>query len=179
MGDRWRDAALNLTEADVRYAMENSDSVTDAAKWLKVSNSTFIKYASMYIDVETGKTLHEIQKAKKLTVATKRKKNKQSWELTVKGTSEIIEGIHPRYGLKQLKSKLIRDGFKAEECEMCGYGERRITDYTVPLILVWKDGDTAHTTLDNLELICYNCYYNTHGDIFNKRKADNTTFIGY
>jgi len=180
MGNRWNDAAINLTEADVRYAMENSDSVKGAAEWLKVANSTFIKYAMMYIDAETGLTLHQIQKNKKKDNPLKRlKKSKKSWELTIKGTTEIIEGIHPKYGLKQLKSKLIRDGFKSEACELCGYHERRITDYTVPLILIWKDGDTKHTSLDNLELICYNCYYITHGDVFSKRKADNTTFIGY
>jgi len=51
-----------LLESQVRYACENTTSNAEAAKWLHVSYSTWKKYASMYIDSATGKTLFDLQK---------------------------------------------------------------------------------------------------------------------
>ena len=49
---------------------------------------------------------------------------------------------------------------------MCGYSESRITDGKVPLILAFKDGDRSNHVLENLEIVCYNCYHNTYGNLF-------------
>src|SRR5210317_1016553 len=53
---------LNLTEAQIRYAMKNSKSNSSAARFLNVSFTTYQKYAKMYIDEESGKTLYELHK---------------------------------------------------------------------------------------------------------------------
>ena len=55
-------SSLDIPESDIRYAMENTKSNAEAARFLKVSFTTYKKYARMYVDRETGKTLYEIHK---------------------------------------------------------------------------------------------------------------------
>ena len=61
------------------------------------------------------------------------------------------------------------EAYKAEECEVCGFNERRMTDYTVPLMLDWIDGDKTNHKLDNLRVLCLNCYYLQVGNPCNTR----------
>ena len=51
---------LNVTESEIRYAMENSKSCAEAARFLKISYEAFRKYAKLYKDEASGKTLFEI-----------------------------------------------------------------------------------------------------------------------
>ena len=46
-----------------------------------------------------------------------------------------------------------------EVCSRCNFGERRITDQKVPVILNFKDGNKKNWHLDNLEFLCYNCSF--------------------
>ena len=56
---------LNLTEAQIRYAMKNSKSNSGAARFLNISLTTFEKYSKMYIDETTGKSCGTYIKTKK------------------------------------------------------------------------------------------------------------------
>ena len=60
----------------------------------------------------------------------------------------------------------------AEECHNCGFCERRVTDYKIPLLLSFKDNNKRNYLLDNLELLCYNCYYLLIGDVFTPEQVD-------
>ena len=55
-------SALNISETEIRYAMENTKSNAAAARFLKVSFTTYKKYARMYTDSKSGKTLYELHK---------------------------------------------------------------------------------------------------------------------
>jgi hypothetical protein len=55
-------AALDIPESDIRYAMENTKSNAEAARFLKVSFTTYKKYARLYVDRDSGKTLYELHK---------------------------------------------------------------------------------------------------------------------
>ena len=57
-----------------------------------------------------------------------------------------------------------------EECGSCGYDERRITDDTVPLLLDHIDGDNENHRVENLQMLCLNCYYQQSGNPFKKDK---------
>ena len=46
-----------------------------------------------------------------------------------------------------------------EECSNCGYCERRTDDLTIPLILDYLDDDGTNKALENLRLLCFNCFY--------------------
>ena len=53
-------SALNIGESEIRYAMENTKSNAEAARFMKVSFTTYKKYAKMYTDPATGKTLYDM-----------------------------------------------------------------------------------------------------------------------
>jgi len=161
----WKHKAYSLTEDDIRYAMSMTKSNREAGKFLRIANSTYKRYASMYVDKETGKTLFELHKNQTGVGVIKGKKVYKG----TTGLTAILEGKHPEYSSKNLKRRLIREGFKAEKCDTCGFEERRVTDYTVPLMLIWNDGDKSNHKLENLSLICYNCFYLTMGDVFTRR----------
>lgn len=171
----WKNKAYNLTESQIRYAMRNTGSNLAASRFLKISYGTYKKYAKMYIDEETGEDLFELHKNQSGKGMRKRFRSRYGGKKKLK---EILEGKHPTFPWRKLKNRLIRDGFKAEECELCGFNERRVTDYTVPLILIWKNGDKRDHRAENLELVCYNCYYLTHSDLY-ERQADALNFTGY
>ena len=170
---------LNLTEDEVRNTMRNTGSNAHAARYLRIAPTTWKKYARMYIDSETGLTLYDLHKNQGGQGLARKSKGGNMTPL-----KSILAGEHPKYPHKKIKRRIIMEGVKAEECEYCGFCERRTTDYTVPLILTFKDGNRKNHLLDNLELICYNCYYLVHGSLFNKLgknrvNADNTNFEGY
>lgn len=85
---------------------------------------------------------------------------------------DIIEGRVPidSYTPEKLKNRLIQESYLQECCSKCGFGERRVLDYKVPLILNFKDGNKKNWTLDNLELMCYNHYFLYVGNIFTDKQ---------
>lgn len=157
-----------LTEREILYAMANSDSNASAARFLGVTVTTYKKYAVLYTDLESGKTLWDkhFNQLKKFN----------NWKLhrgsgtRLTNMNEILDGKHPNYNIRRLKGRLFTEGYKEEKCELCGFCERRITDYQVPLILAWKDGNQSNHSLDNLEILCYNCYMLTIAPRFGTKR---------
>lgn len=173
----WKNKSYNLTEDDVRYAMANSKSNAEASRFLRISDRTYKRYAEMYVDSATGKTLWDLH----LNIGGAGTNKGKNTYRGATGLKSILEGKHPEYSSRAIKRRLILEGFKAEKCEYCGFDERRVTDYTVPLILVWKDGNKTNHMADNLLLICYNCFYLTMGSLYRQRRVqvDRADFGGY
>ena len=65
---------------------------------------------------------------------------------------------------------LIQEGYLIEQCERCGYNERRNLDLKVPLILHYRDGNQKNFRLENIHLLCYNCYFHAVGDQFTQNQ---------
>jgi hypothetical protein len=42
----------------------------------------------------------------------------------------------------------------------------------MPLLLHFKDGDTRHYGLGNVQLLCYNCYFVFYGQVFTEREIE-------
>jgi len=154
-----------LTESQIRYAMENTTSNAEAAVWLHISFSTWKKYAKMYIDSASGKTLYELHKetgfAKRLVLPQTRYKRKASapWAFQPKPIDEIFANKHPKYNLHTFKIRLIKEGWIQERCHCCGFQERRQYDYEIPLKMHWIDGNCRNYALENIQMLCYNCYF--------------------
>lgn len=155
---------LNLTEAQIRYAMKNSKSNSGAARFLNVSLTTYEKYARRYIDESSGKDLWEIQKNQRGEGV------KKPYNVTkgIYALKDILEGKYPEYSVYQLKNRLLHSadkvGFKSC-CHNCGYEEKRITDNKMPLILDHIDDDWTNHLRENLRFLCYNCFHNLKGNI--------------
>lgn len=159
-----------LSLQQIKEAMANSKSNMGAARYLNVHYSTYKKYAKKYVN-EEGKTLFELHlNPYGYGVSKGCGPNSGGMKL-----EDIIAGKYPEYSANKYKRRLVRNGIIAEKCAICGFEERRITDYKVPLLLNYIDGNTKNKALENIQLLCYNCYYLNVGDLFWRRKGSSTT----
>lgn len=159
--------SFNLPEADIRYAISNTKSNAEAARFLKVSFTTWKKYASMYIDRDTDKTLYDMhtnQAGQGIPKDTTRSLGSPY------SIDKILLGEYPNYPTWKLRNRLLALAIMPESCNSCGYAERRITDDTVPILLDHIDGDETNHRIENLQMLCLNCYYQQTGNPFNKEK---------
>lgn len=139
-----------LLESEIKEAREKSRSARECAKRLGVSYTTYKKYARMYgVHIVCDP---KVRKTKDLNSTIDPHKGKYP-------LSRILAGKHPNFPVHRLKDKLIRSGTKKAECEQCGYGERRITDGKIPLLLNFEDGDKTNHKIENLKILCYNCTF--------------------
>jgi len=158
-----------LTKDDVLRAQKHTLSNRAAARYLGVSYNVYKRYALTFNDNETGKTLFDKHLnrqgkgiKKHLGGYGKPKKNiKAPLEDVLEGRVDISH-----YTVDILKSRLIQEGFLQEKCNCCGFEERRVVDYKVPLVLNFKDKNKKNWKLENLELLCYNCYFLNVGNVW-------------
>jgi hypothetical protein len=104
---------IQLTESQIRYAMENSFGNKAAARFLNIDYRTYKKYAKMYIDSDSGKTLFDlhIKIGVKLDKPTKEKHwQGKSFDCN-KGYKEkledILDGKYPGYNSRKLRKRLL------------------------------------------------------------------------
>jgi len=161
---------MNISESEIRYAMENTQSCAGAARFLKVSYEAFRKYAKLYKDAATGKTLFVLHKNKAGKGISRASKPRLRGHY---GILDILDGKYPEYSYTKLKPRLLKNAIMEEKCDSCGFCERRISDYTVPLLLDWEDGDRTNHKRENLRLLCYNCYYLEVGNPLGGRMKNN------
>jgi len=156
---------IDIPEKMIRYAMANTKSNKAAAAFLNVAYNTYKKYSSYYMDSTSGKSLFEIHMNREGVGISKGSMRPTAY----KRVKEVIAGYCPDYPYKKLKDRLVRESLLEEKCERCGFCERRVLDYSIPLLMDWKDGDKTNHKLDNLQLLCYNCYYLTVDNVVGKR----------
>ena len=150
-----------LTESQIRYAMENTYSNLSAAKFLNVCYNTYLKYATMYIDSATGLSLRDIHKQKQKP-RDKRISNqdKRRYDNGYKEKlADILAGLYPDYQPRPLRKRLFAANILPMECTSCGWNECRITDNNYPFYLAFKDGNWRNKRLENIYLLCFNCYF--------------------
>lgn len=146
-----------LTKDMILRAMKYTKSVRSAAKYLGCSYQHLKPYMKMFIDDETGKTLFDLHLNPKGIGIAKWLPNKRK-EPNVKNIIETGTGWES-FTPEKVKSRLIAESYLMDECYTCGFNERRVTDYKIPLLLNFKDGNKCNYLLPNLELVCYNCYF--------------------
>jgi len=156
---------LNITESQIRYAMENSKSNAGAARFLNINVKTYKKYASMYKDKVTGKDLFELHKNQDGIGISKPTSGRNHG----KKVDDILAGKHPEYPRKSLKRRLQKTGDIPMICACCGFNEYRL-DGKIPLLLNWIDGDYTNHHIDNLQWLCYNHYFLTVGSFTGKQE---------
>jgi hypothetical protein len=156
-----------LTKDMVLTAMSKTQSNRAAARYLSVSFVHYKKWARLYKDEASGLTLFE--KHKNQSGAGIPKYLSRSSEPAL---LDIIEGraTPGSFTPEKIKTRLIAEGHLAEECCNCKMTERRVLDYKMPLLLHFKDDDKQNYKLENLELLCYNCFFLTVGDVFTSRQ---------
>jgi len=153
-------AAKIFTKEDVLRAMRFTRSNRAAAKYLNCSYQHYKPYAKMFRVDENdpnSPTLFEVHKNQSGRGIPKFLPNKRR-EPNVKLIFETGTGWESFTPVK-IKERGIAEGYLKDECYHCGFCERRVTDYKVPLLLNFKDGNKNNYLIDNLELLCYNDYF--------------------
>ena len=160
-------AAKPISKDMCLTAMDKTKSVKAAARYLNCSYHHLKRYMKLYVDEETGKTLfdkHKNQQGKGIPKFLRASGKEPA-------LMDIIEGkINPAsFSPDKLKYRLTTEGYLEERCGNCGFTEHRVTDHKVPLILHFKDKNKLNYNLNNIEFLCYNCYFLFIGEVFSER----------
>jgi hypothetical protein len=142
---------IPISKADIEYAQSQTKSNMEAARFLGVGYMRYRRYAKIYnlFDKhlnQTGIGTAKGYAAKASTIPLK----------------DVFANKHPGYSLIRLKHRIIARNLMLEECDLCGFNEKRITDSKTPLLLTFRNGKKDFTQ-DNLQLLCYNCLFLTTG----------------
>ncbi len=158
-----------LTKEQILAAMGKTKSNMAAARYLSCSYQHYKKWAKLY-ESETHENLFEQHKNQSGVGIPKflRAGGKEPALL------DIIEGRAnaSSFTPDKIKYRLITEGYLEEKCAVCGFEERRVLDYKMPLLLHFKDNNKKNYKLDNIELLCYNHYFLTVGDIFSNKQIE-------
>ena len=159
--------AKPLSKQQIQAAMNKTKSNRAAARYLGVSYIHYKKWAQNY-DSETHENLFEQHKNQ----SGKGIPKFLNGSVKQPAVLDIIEGrVDPsHFTAAKIRDRMIGEGYLDDCCSHCGFNERRVLDYKVPLIMNFKDGNKKNYKLDNVELLCYNCYFLTVGDIFNDKQ---------
>jgi hypothetical protein len=147
-------SSYNFSKAEIENANDLTKSCRQAAEYLGCSYNTYKKYAKMY-------GLFEEQKNQ----AGKGIPNPHNLHEGKDALDDIVDGEKPGYDSVKLKKRLLRSGYKKEECEICGFDERRVTDKKVPLVLMHENGDRRDHRWENLKIVCPNCAFLHFGEV--------------
>lgn len=150
---------IYLTEPQIRQAMTLTRSNQQAASYLKVSFPTYKKYAKMFKNKE-GVSLFDMHKNQSGRGMIKPREDDRKFKL-----DDILMGKHPTYPKDKLFRRIIASRYLPEQCSACGYHQRRATDLKTPLIMNHKNGNNTDHRLDNIEILCYNCYFMLVGNL--------------
>ena len=146
-----------ITRKMIEDAISSTSSNAEASRWIGVSYNTYKKWAKYYNLFEqnlnqSGKGIKKVHVNYKIPL------------------DEILEGKHPDYSSRVLKKRLISEGYVQEECGVCKWDEKRLTDDRVCLHLENIDGDSDNKNYDNIRLLCANCYFTNVGEFLNSKK---------
>ena len=149
-----------LSKEMIVAAQANTKSNMAAGRYLHVSYQHYKRYAKLYGLFEG----HKNQSGKGIPKFLKNGKKDPA-------LLDIIEGriSAAHFSPDKIKYRLIEEGYLLEECSMCGFKERRVLDYKMPLLLHFKDNNKSNYSKENTELLCYNHYFLSVGDVFTER----------
>ena len=162
--------AKPLSHELIKAAMAKTKSNMAAARYLNCSYQHYKKWAKLY-NSETHNSLfdeHKNQLGKGIPKF-----------LRVGGKEpallDLIEGRAnaSSFSPEKIKYRLTTEGYLEEKCAQCDFQERRVLDYKIPLLLHFKDNNKKNYKLENIEMLCYNHYFLSVGDIFSDKQIEN------
>jgi transposase-like protein len=136
-----------IPKSRIEWAIRSTLSIRAASQHLGIAYNTFKKYAKMYNLFDQNKN----QRGKGITT-----KGNTGWGVKIQ---DLFDCKHPKYPHCKLQERIVRDGFLKQECSNCGYDDYRENDMRGPYLICFLDNDSQNHSLDNLYLLCYNCFY--------------------
>lgn len=158
-----------LGKEQIIAAMSQTLSNRAASRYLNVSYQHYKKWAKLYEATEEG---YENLFDQHLNPSGKGIPKFLSGKGKEPALIDIIEGRVDVSSFKpeKIKYRLVSEGHLKEECSSCGFHERRVLDYKIPLLLHFKDKNKKNYRKENIEFLCYNCFYLQVGDIFSNKQ---------
>lgn len=158
-----------ISRADVERAMYHTKSNIGASRYLGISLATYKRAAERYSN-EEGKNLYQVHmnpSGKGIPRLSSRKSGEPF-------LMDVLEGrVTSQWtSLKRIKERLIEEGYIEQCCNKCGYKEARAMDEKIPLILSFLNNNKKDWRLENMEFLCFNCYFINVGDVFDKAQLD-------
>jgi len=147
---------LVLTKNMIINAQENTKSASEAARWLEVSYNTYKKWARFYNVFEQHKNQSGVGV-------------KKGWASYKIPLEEVFKGRKTNYSLATLKKRMIEEGYWTEDCHICGWNEERLTDGRICLSIDFIDGNSENKNIENMRLLCPNCYLSNNGQFNNSK----------
>ena len=161
-----------LSKDQILRAMSQTLSNRAAARWMGVSYVHYKKWAKTYDATEEGYEnlfeQHLNQAGKGIPKYLRANGPEPALKDIVEGRVDVSS-----FSPDKLKYRLVTEGYLLEECSQCGFHERRVLDYKIPLLLHFKDNNKKNYRKENIEFLCYNCYFLTIGDIFSEKQVQN------
>ena len=159
--------AKPLSKQQIQAAMNKTMSNRAAARYLGVSYIHYKKWAQNY-DSQTHENLFEQHKNQ----SGKGIPKFLNGSVKQPAVLDIIEGRvdSSHFSAAKIRERMIGEGYLDDCCASCSFNERRVLDYKVPLIMNFKDANKKNYKLDNVELLCYNCYFLLIGNVFNTKQ---------
>jgi hypothetical protein len=155
-----------ITREQLLAAMKMTKSNMACARYLGISYMHYSRYAKSYIDEETGKTLFDLHKNQSGKGIRKFLGGKDLDLEALMSGELFVKSLN----VNRYKDKLIQEGYIEEKCNSCGFNEQRVNDYKAPLLVHFKDKNKMNWKIENIELLCYNCYFLQIGDVFNTKQ---------
>ena len=149
-----------ITKNMILESQKYTKSNMEAARWIGVSYNTYRKWAKYYNVFEQ----HLNQAGFGV---------KKGWATYKISIDDIISGkrdVPKNYNLNTFKKRIINEGYMQEECTSCKWNDGRITDGHVPLRIDFIDNNSKNKVLDNMRLLCPNCYYIYNGFFYSSRR---------
>lgn len=146
----------NITDQEFIEIINRSQTMALAAKECNMPFSTFIRYAKrlgVYRPNQGGKGIKD-NYIRKDHIPTK----------------DILSGKYPQYQSYKLKIRLVKEGYKEDKCERCGWHEKLEDSEFTPCELHHIDGNPRNHLLSNLIILCPNCHSLTKSYRFRRGK---------
>ena len=138
-----------ITKNMILEAQKHTKSNMAAAKWMGICYTTYRKWAKYYSVFEQ----HLNQKGDGI---------KKGFAVRTVNVEDVVLGKREpprRWSQSVVKEELIDKGYWQHECSNCGYNEENMATGKTCLGVDFKDGDSKNWLLDNIRLLCVNCYY--------------------
>jgi 5-methylcytosine-specific restriction endonuclease McrA len=133
---------MKVTKEQVVEASKLPSAIQSAAS-LGIRYVTYQKYAKQYGVWKTNQQGKGIKKPKPEAIKTE----------------DILAGLYPHYQRLGIKRRLLKEGYKTYNCEMCGLVEWNGTKISLELDHI--NGDCYDHKLTNLRFLCPNCHSTT------------------
>ena len=159
--------AKPLSKEQIIAAMSQTLSNRAAARYLNVSYQHYKKRAKLY-ESNTHDNLfeqHKNQSGKGIPKFLRGHGKEPALVDIIEGRVDVSS-----FSPDKIKHRLIIEGYLSEECNNCTFNERRVNDYKMPLLLHFKDKNKKNYREENVELLCYNCYFLSVGNIFTDKQ---------